>query len=479
MGASEILALFPCLVLAVTAIAAMLFTAVRRSHQATAIISLAGLALSLVSLPFVSSVLPLRITSLLILDPYAFFFMGLIFAATFATAVFSYGYLEKCGGVNEEFYVLLLLAAFGASVLVSSAHFVSLFFGLEILSISLYALLAYRRVSERGIEAGIKYLVLAAASSAFLTFGMALVYAELGTMEFSSFAAPTSSAHSGNIIFLAGTALILAGLGFKLALVPFHMWTPDVYQGAPAPVTAFVATVSKGAVFALLLRFLGNTDVALHSYLFSVISVISMASMTAGNLLALLQDNVKRMLAYSSIAHLGYLLVAFLAGGAIGLTASAFYLVAYFVTTLGAFGVITLLSHDDEADSLTHYRSLAWNRPWMAAIFSATLLSLAGIPLTAGFLAKFYLLASGVSSGLWLLIAMLVTNSALGLFYYLRVIAVMVRRPEGKNYNHLQRVPSPSRSGNIMLGALLFLLVWLGIYPGPLIEFIQKIIVSR
>jgi NADH-quinone oxidoreductase subunit N len=219
--------------------------------------------------------------------------------------------------------------------------------------------------SKLSLEAGIKYLVLAAASAAFLLFGMALIYAQLGTLQFGQIAAMLISglSYQKSLIY-PGMALIITGIGFKLAVVPFHMWTPDVYEGAPAPVTAFVATVSKGGMVALLLRYFYETGAYRLHPVFVVFSIIAIASMIAGNLLALLQKNVKRILAYSSIAHLGYILVAFLAGGNRAAEAVTFYLVAYFITTLGAFGVVTVLSNGDrDADSLEDYEGLFWRRP--------------------------------------------------------------------------------------------------------------------
>lgn len=480
MSYAEGMALLPLIIVAVSAVVTMLAISVNRDHGLTATLTIAGLALAICSLQAVSSFLPQRVTALLIMDHYAFFFMGLIFSATIAVALFAYGYLEKRSVVREEFYLLLLLASLGAAVLVASSHFVSFFLGLETLSVSLYTLLAYLRTDERGLEAAIKYLILAAVSSAFLVFGMALVYAQFGTMEFRKLAGQAARADAGSIMLLAGTVMVISGIGFKLALVPFHMWTPDVYEGAPAPVTAFVATVSKGAVFGLLLRYFGRPDIPLNSSLFLVFSVIAVASMFIGNLLALFQTNVKRILAYSSIAHIGYLLVAFLAGGPSMITSVTFYLVTYFVTTLAAFGIIIFLSGGDgEADTLDHYRSLAWVRPWTTCIFTAALLSLAGIPLTAGFLGKFYVLSAGVHSSLWFLVIMLVVNSAIGLFYYLRIIRVMFHGPEEDTGDCLGAPSSLSSAGSIMLAVLFFLLLWLGIYPGPMIEIIRQLVISR
>ena len=279
----------------------------------------------------------------------------------------------------------MLLAVLGSAVIVASGHFASLFLGLEILSISLYALIAYSRLKAVGVEAGLKYLVLAATSAAFLVFGMALIYAALGTMELTrpvAFVFGTPAEGRGLPVMI-GLVMLLVGIGFKLAVVPFHLWTPDVYQGAPAPVTAFVATVSKGSLVGLILRFFGQVDIAALDSLFMVFSVIVVSSMIFGNILALLQNNLKRLLAYSSIAHMGYLLVAFLVGGSMGATAATFYLIAYVVMTLGAFGVITVLSVPQrEAERIDDYKGLFWRRPWLGGTFTAMLLSLAGIPLT-------------------------------------------------------------------------------------------------
>jgi NADH-quinone oxidoreductase subunit N len=469
MTAPDMIALLPFLIIAAVMVAAMMLIAFYRSHAHTVLLTMAGFAASFFALFYSSSVIPRTVTPLLVLDGYAFFYIGLILVAGFIVSALSYGYLDGRGENPEEFYLLLLLATLGAMVLAAGGHFVSFFLGLEILSVSLYSMIAYVRTAEKGNEAGIKYLVLAAVSAAFLLFGMALVYAKFGTMEFSPIAGKAAGS-GGDPLLLAGFALIIVGIGFKLALVPFHMWTPDVYEGAPAPVTAFIATVSKGAVFALLLRYFGGA--LIHgSTLFLIFTLISIASMFAGNLLALLQQNVKRILAYSSIAHLGYLLVALLAGGRLAVTAVSYYLAAYFVTTLGAFSVITLMSGKErDADAIEDYRGLAAARPWLAGAFTAMLLSLAGIPLTAGFLGKFYVVAAGADSALWLLLVLLAVNSTIGLFYYLRIIAVMFT-PAGDRRRFYGPV---SLSGGMVTALLVAALFWLGIYPSFLIRIINS-----
>ena len=472
MNANDLFALLPLLVIASASVVVMLTIACYRSHSFTAVLTLTGLALACMSLFPVAPILPRRITPLFVMDGYSLFYMGLLFASSFAVAVLSHGYMKERRLNHDEFYLLLLLATLGAAVLVASSHFASFFLGLEILSVSLYTLISYLRVSDRGNEAGVKYLILASASAAFLLFGMALVYARLGTMEFTEIARKIVSADRRDVFLLAGQAMIIIGIGFKLALVPFHMWTPDVYEGAPAPVTAFIATSSKGAMFALLLRYFGGTDIHSGGALFLVFAAIAVASMFTGNLLALLQNNVKRLLAYSSIAHLGYLLVAFLSSGSMAATAVGYYLSTYFVTTLGAFGVISILSGKErDTDMIGDYRGLAWRRPWIAGVFTVMLLSLAGIPLTAGFVGKFYVVAAGVGSGLWLLVLTLVINSAIGLFYYLRVVAALFTQGEEEKEHAAAAIPVAA--GLVML-VLTVLLVWLGVYPSSLIEILEQ-----
>lgn len=475
MSAADMTALLPLIILAGTSIVIMLVIAFYRDHRLTALLSLAGLFLAAVSLPFISTMAPRNITQLVVIDNYALYYMGLIFFAGFAVVSLAYSYLDIHDGHHEEFYLLLLLATLGTAVLVASRHFASLFLGVEILSVSLYALAAYLRHSDRSIEAGVKYLILAAVSSAFILFGMALVYAETGSLEFSQIALRATAPDVHGLLFTTGLGMIVIGLGFKLGVVPFHMWTPDVYEGAPAPVTAFIATVSKGAVFALVLRFFSLIDLHAHRSLFVILTLTAIASMFAGNLLALLQRNIKRILAYSSISHVGYLLVTLLASGPLATSAAAFYLAAYFVTTLGAFGVVTVLSNTvRDADSMDDYKGLAWRRPWLAGVFTAMLLSLAGIPLTAGFVGKFYVVAAGMGSALWLLVIILVVNSAIGLFYYLRIIGAVYAHPEIGEETAAK--PALSLSGSAALAGLTLTLIWLGVYPGPVIEIIKKTI---
>lgn len=477
MTPEDFIALLPLLVTALSSLGVLLLAAFHRNHRCVAVVTSLGLAAAFFTFPVAAGVAPRQVTPLLRLDAYALFYVGLILAASLTVTILSYGYLEKQEGQREEFYALLLFATLGAMTLAAASHFAAFFLGLELLSVSLYVLIAYVRTDVRPLEAGIKYLILSGTSSAFLLFGMALIYFQSGTMEFARTATLSAGTAALPSTFLVGLVLILTGAGFKLAVVPFHMWAPDVYQGAPAPVTAFVATVSKGAMVALLLRYFVEIAAFRSEMLWWAMAGIAVLSMFAGNLLALLQDNIKRLLAYSSIAHLGYLLVAFLAAGPLAVEAVTFYLTAYFVTTLGAFGVVSVLSKPgSEAETLDDYRSLFWNRPWLAGVFTLMLLSLAGIPLTAGFIGKFYVIAAGVESSLWVLIVLLVGNSVIGLFYYLRVVVAMTAdgRRDVRPADTAQ-APHVSYADGLVLAALSGCLFWLGLYPAPLIRLVQMI----
>ena len=464
MDARDITALLPLIVLAGTANVVMLAIAFKRNHALTAGLTLAGLAAAFLSLFAASPLAPRQVTSLLLVDQYALFYMGLIIISAAAVAVLSYEYLEKRDGRREELYLLLVLATLGCAALVASSHFVSFLLALEILSISLYAMIAYLQDQKLALEAGIKYLILASASAAFLLFGAALIYADTGTMSFSHL-----GANAPGSLLLSGIVLTITGIGFKLAVVPFHLWTPDVYEGASAPVGAFVATTSKGAMVALLLRYFSFSGTLEYRPVFLVFSVIAIASMCAGNFLALRQRNVKRILAYSSIAHFGYILVAVLAGRTMATQAVSFYLVAYFATILVSFGCVAVLSNSErDADNLEDYRGLFWRHPVIAGVFTAALLSLAGIPATMGFLGKFYVLAAGASAAAWALILILVLTSVAGLFYYLRiVVALYSASPEPAP------VQTVSPRGAFVVVVLVVLLIYFGVYPSPLLNLIR------
>ncbi|SUD84891.1 NADH:ubiquinone oxidoreductase subunit N [Stutzerimonas stutzeri] len=475
------IALLPLLITGATAIAVMLAIAWQRNHGLSFVVTSVGLTLALVSIVPALRVAPLDVTPLLRLDAFGYFYSAVVLVATLACVTLAHAYLgEKAGadgfpGNREELYLLMALSAAGGLVLVSAQHLAGFFIGLELLSVPVYGLVAYAFFNKRSLEAGIKYTVLSAAASAFLLFGMALLYAESGSLSFSGLGA-SLAAQGSSLLVQAGIGMMLIGLGFKLSLAPFHLWTPDVYEGAPAPVATFLATVSKVAVFAVLLRLYQLSPATSGGWLNDALSLIAIASILIGNLLALNQSNLKRLLGYSSIAHFGYLLVALIASKGLAVEAIGVYLVTYVLTTLGAFGVITLMSspfQGRDADALYEYRGLFWRRPYLTAVLTVMMLSLAGIPLTAGFIGKFYVIASGVESQLWWLLGALIIGSAVGLFYYLRVMVTLYLVEPGMR-RHDAPINWGQRAGGMMLLAIAVLAFFLGVYPQPLLELVQQ-----
>ena len=466
-----------------------------RSHRTAFALTLLSLAAAFIALWPGLGAGPRAVTPLLMLDAYAAFFNGLFILIGAVTALLAHRYLEGRAGSQEEFHVLLLAATLGAMTLASAQHFAALLLGLEILSISLYAMVAYPEEDHPPLEAALKYLVLSGVGSTIMLFGMALIYHATGALGFAELSGqsavftaasvPEASAALGGgrdaLWLVAGLVLFIIGIAFKLSLIPFHMWTPDVYQGAPAPVTGYLATVSKAAVFAVLLRF--ALDARLLEFnsvqelsIGVVLAIIAVLSMVIGNVLALLQDSIKRLLAYSSIAHVGYLMIALLVlnalpSGTMAVETALVFLAGYLAMTLAAFAVVSELSAAPvgERDLIEEYAGLFWRRPLLAAVLTAALLSLAGIPLTAGFIAKFYLFAAGIEGALWGLIWALIVGSALSIYYYLKIVfAMTVRGAEAP--------PVLASAAGVATVAVLGLVVLaLGIYPAPLIDWVGDI----
>ncbi|MDU3054504.1 MAG: NADH-quinone oxidoreductase subunit N [Escherichia coli] len=441
----NLIALLPLLIVGLTVVVVMLSIAWRRNHFLNATLSVIGLNAALVSLWFVGQAGAMDVTPLMRVDGFAMLYTGLVLLASLATCTFAYPWLEGYNDNKDEFYLLVLIAALGGILLANANHLASLFLGIELISLPLFGLVGYAFRQKRSLEASIKYTILSAAASSFLLFGMALVYAQSGDLSFVALGKNLGDGMLNEPLLLAGFGLMIVGLGFKLSLVPFHLWTPDVYQGAPAPVSTFLATASKIAIF--------------------------------GVLMALSQTNIKRLLGYSSISHLGYLLVALIAlqTGEMSMEAVGVYLAGYLFSSLGAFGVVSLMSspyRGPDADSLFSYRGLFWHRPILAAVMTVMMLSLAGIPMTLGFIGKFYVLAVGVQAHLWWLVGAVVVGSAIGLYYYLRVaVSLYLHAPEQPGRD----APSNwqySAGGIVVLISALLVLV-LGVWPQPLISIVR------
>lgn len=471
MTVSQILALMPVIVLSLTAVLLMLQASVKRDSLLAWLITCAGLLAAMWGVGFAKSYTQ-QVTPLIVVDDWGLFFSLLILICAAVTLILSKR--ELGGGRAEEYYLLLVLAVLGAVVLVQSSHMASLLLGMELMGVALYAMVAFPRRGFLSLEAAIKYLVMSGCASAMLLFGFALLYAATGDLSYIGFGEKISLATEQNLVLVyAGSALVLSGLGFKLSVVPFHMWTPDVYEGAPTPVTGFLATVSKGAVFVAFTRVFVDANLVNHISLMTSLSVVAIASMLIGNLLALRQSNIKRLLSYSSIAHFGYLLIVLVASSLIGdfsYQAINFYLVAYILTTLAAFTVVeNVVGAGESGFDISAFGGLFWRRPIQAVTFTVALLSLAGIPLTAGFIGKFYVITAGVQASLWGLVMALVVGSAIAIYYYLRVIFVMSKVPEGES-----RVVSFSGHDALAL-VLVTLILFLGSWPQPFIKIIGGI----
>ena len=475
---ADLLIVLPHIVLAAGIVAALLAAAFARRHATVMYVAVSTLLCSFLSLGILTPHLPAGFTGLFFLDGLSAISIGLVLFASLCVAIVAYPYFTMHTVPAREFSILLMLATLGCLVIVSSSHFASLFLGIELVGIPLVVMAAYNRGNPIGIEAGFKYLILAGVSSAVLLFGIALLYAGSGSLAFGPALASLALPAAQTPLTHLGAALLIAGMGFKLALVPFHFWAPDIYQGAPAPVTLFVATASKAAGITALLRLFPPAVIEGDRYLFILFALLSVASMTVGNLLAIRQQSIKRMFAYSSIAHSGYLLVAFLSAGPLAHTAIILYLVFYVITNLCAFGVVSLLSGSgSDADDLDDYTGLSWRKPWMTLVLIVAVLSLLGIPLTAGFIAKFSVVAAGMASMHLALVLALAINTAVSAYYYLRIIMAMFIGPDdvlaGELRHSERRVPI---IGACIVSFQAALLLFIGIAPEYLLQFISRLV---
>lgn len=474
-------AILPLLVLAIGATLLMLQIAFWRGIKLTASLTCLVLILAALSSIPASNEAPRLVTPLLQADHMALLFSALFCIAAMVTTILSVDYLANRGDQPEEFFLLLLLSTLGACILAYATHLASLLLGMELLSVALYALVAYPDKSVLPLEAAAKYLVLSGAASATLLFGFALLYAATGTLEFAALGQQLATASANNVILSVAAIMIITGIGFKLSLVPFHVWTPDVYDGAPAPVTGFLASVAKAAIFVVLLRLFIVAELFQNSILINCIAVVAVFSMLTGNLLALLQKNIKRMLAYSSIAHMGYLLIVLVAcsnsqNQALAIEAGAYYLVAYTATTIAAFALLTIMSTQADTREKVHLDEISglfWQHPILASLMFVALLSLAGIPLTAGFIAKFYLINSALSGYHWTLLTGLIIGSGIGIYYYLRVVFYMTRKETESTVNIIKN--KLTQKVSLVLVAIILLL---GILPQPLISHLKTFILN-
>jgi NADH-quinone oxidoreductase subunit N len=445
------------------------------SSRAATLFSLAALAATTVLVLWVASDGPHRpiLAGMFVLDNYALYWKLLLLVSTALTVVLSHRFVEEGGYRAGEFFSLLLTAATGMLLMVGGFNLLSIWISLELMALSSYILAGYFKLETRSNEAAIKYFVLGALSSGILLYGISLLYGATGKLGLSEIAAvlPAASQTSAATLIAIGWLMMAIGLFFKVSAVPFHIWTPDVYVGAPTPVTAFLAVASKAASFAILVRIFYQALPYLAQDWQIITAAVAAVTMIWGNLAALTQNNVKRMLAYSSIGHAGYILLGVLATSADGLWAVLFYAAAYSIISLGIFGTVILLERKEYAgETYEDYAGLARRAPFLAAMMLFFLLALTGIPPTGGFFGKVYLFAAAVEAG-WTWVAVVgVLMSALSLYYYLGIVVQMYFKESDAT------TPTPLRAPGLVvaIGICALVTLLLGIVPGPLVELAKN-----
>jgi NADH-quinone oxidoreductase subunit N len=468
--AADYLRILPEIVLSIFGMIVMVLDPLmdeRRSQRTLSIIALVGSLAALAATLFQAQYPGLAFWHMVRVDSFSVFFHFLVAVVTAVVILASFDYMEAQGIRAGEYYALVLFGAVGMSLMSSAVELVLIFIALEISSISTYILAGFRRHAAISSESSVKYFLLGSFATAFFLYGVALMFGATGS---TSITVIGDALRSGHIPVLAyvGIALMFVGLGFKVAAAPFHVWTPDVYEGAPSPVVGFMSTAPKAAVFAVLLRVMFEADAPGRVWLIWVVAALSM---TLGNIGALVQDNVKRLLAYSSIAHAGYLLVAFAALPNNGIPAAMFYTASYAAMNVGAFAIISHIGGKGERYvTLEDYEGLGRSNPLLAATLTIFLLSLIGIPITGGFFAKFYVFSAALQANLVGLVIIGVLNSAVASYYYLRVIVVMyMREPR-------EEVPvSPIPFGlGAALAISLVATIYLGVLPGRVLDYAAR-----
>ncbi|MSR36870.1 MAG: NADH-quinone oxidoreductase subunit N [Gemmatimonadetes bacterium] len=436
-------------------------------------IALAGVAASAVANGWLHGVHEIGTSSMIAVDGFRLFANWIFLVAAALSILISFAYVYRQRLQAGEYYGLLLLSVAGMMFMAGARDLIVVFLGLEVMSIAVYALSAFNRRDRRSAEAGLKYFLLGAFSTGFFLYGIALVYGTTGTTHLPDIATAIAL-REPSILLLVGIALIGVGFAFKVSAVPFHMWTPDVYEGAPTPITAFMSAGVKAAAFAAFFRVFLVSFMGAYQIWFGVIWWLAAISMVAANLIALVQTNVKRMLAYSSVAHGGYLLVGLAAANQTAAGAALFYLLVYAVMNVGAFAVVIAVSNQgEERLELEDYAGLGRTQPALALFLTLFLLSLAGFPGTGGFMAKFQLLLGAMDARLWVLSVILVLSTVVSYAYYLRLAwyAWMREPAEGAAPAPILYVPLSMR---LAMGLAAAIILWLGLFPGPALDFARQ-----
>ncbi|MFZ5485275.1 MAG: NADH-quinone oxidoreductase subunit NuoN [Pseudomonadota bacterium] len=467
---SDFIVALPEISLLIVASVVLLIEAYSQSRMAAYLMTLVGLLITGALVVLTGPAEPmLAFNGLYLSDAMGLSLKLLTCFAAIMAVIYSRQYLADRGMLGGDYLSLLLFAVLGMLVMISAAHFLTLYLGLELLSLSLYAMVAMRRDDVRASEAAMKYFVLGALASGLLLYGMSLLYGLSGSLELGRVAETVHAGVKSQVVLVFALVFVVAGIGFKLGAAPFHMWVPDVYHGAPTAVTLFIGSVPKLAAFAFVMRLLVDGLQPAHADWQQMLAVMAVASLAIGNLAAIMQTNMKRMLAYSTISHMGFLALGVMSGSLAGYSAAMFYAAVYVLMSLGGFGMLTYLSRAGvEVEALDDFKGLNASHPWLAAIMAMILLSMAGLPPFVGFYAKLVVLQALVGAG-WLALAVVaVAFSLIGAYYYLRVVKLMYFDAPPVQ---VLRPAAGAGDARLLLSANGLAVLVLGLMPQPLLSF--------
>ncbi|XBC38865.1 MAG: NADH-quinone oxidoreductase subunit N [Buchnera aphidicola (Melaphis rhois)] len=476
--AKQLIALSPIFILVLTVVIIMLLIAYNRDHFFTFLCSITGLTFTLLSLYIIRKDIPIDITVLFHIDKYSLLYISMIVLSSIFSCIFSYSYLKRILYNCEEYYLLLLFSTIGCISLIIANHMSIMFIGMELISLPALGLIAYAYFKKNSLEAAFKYMILSGAVSVLALFGIALIYSITGSLTFSSviYELVTSISSPDNIL-LCGLGLVILAFSFKLSMFPFHIWTPDVYNGTISIVLTYLSTATKIAVFSLFFKtFIFLTSFNVEFFRTSLEAILCL-SIIFGNFMAFFQTSIKRFLGYSSISQFGYFSVSLLSSNDFhfSLEVVGVCLIGYLLSSIGIFGLISIVSslnNESKSDSITFYRGLFWSNPIFSSIMTIMLLSLSGIPMTIGFIGKFYILSLIVKENFWFLGIIFLIGSIIGMYSYLRIITCLYLKPLDSN-SEMIHLNSSHRNHIIFLLIISLMVLLLGVYPNIVIDIVS------
>jgi len=482
MNLQQLTAFLPFLILILMIMTVMLSICYNRNHTLIALLSISGLIFSFFSLYFMMLIVPIDISNLFHIDKYSIFYVGMIIISSVFTCIFAYPWLTKYSFNKEEFYLLVLLATLGSIGLIISNHMASMFVNMELMFFPFFGLIAYSNYQKYSLEASFKYIILSSVSSVFLLLGISWIYAISSDLNFYSINRILMFLSNDNeqLVILFGAFMVLSALCFKLSIVPFHIWTADIYQGTPVSVLVFFSSVGKISVFIALLHFLYFLPIQIYNKIYFILLLMTFLSILFGNIMSLFQNNIKRLFGYLSISQLGYVFIVALAfrnNYLFSLETLGIYLFSYLLSNISFFGIVNIISSlnkKNDTDFISSYQGLFWTQPFLSVMMTISLLSLAGIPMTLGFIGKFYIFLIIIQENLWFLGGSFIIGTMLSLYCYLRVIINLYMNPLNLSEKNKDLFDSklhyPSK---IVVSFCSITLLILGLYPTSLINSVR------